>query len=710
MNNAKKIRAKIIFVFIVVTVAMFAVLVKTAAIQSQGVTEVFTAKDGKIPMRTVDRPTRLGDILDENGTPLVTSVSKFDIYMDPTVAKQEDFDRYLPDLCKGLHQLFPDVSAREFEARIRRGRATKSRYILIRKKVSNAERKLISELPLFRLGRFKGGFIDNEEESIRKRPHGEMLKRTLGYYLADEKTNNELRVGIEGAFYDYLKGEPGQEVEQRLSTGWKKTGKIVKEGIEGANIITSIDIEVQEVAHNELMKQLQRYNGISGSVIVMDVQTGFVKSVVNLTRSKDGSYHETYNHAIGTKEVPGSTFKLASIMAALDDGKIKLSDTVRARPEYRFFDKKLTEAKGHDYGRISIKEAFEKSSNVIGKIIYDAYKKEPHQFVNHLKNFGLAEPLGLDIQGEPTPTMYSPGDKNWWGGSLAWMAVGYEVQLTPMQMLAFYNAVANNGKMVKPQFVREIIRGNEVVEKFEPIVLREKICTDNTLRLVQESLEGVMKEGTGRYLKSSYFDIAGKTGTAQVLNDDNRYGKKGENRYLASFVGYFPVDKPLYTCIVTITANGDNIYGASVSGSVFSAIANKVYASHLKYHEAVNEHKDSVKVDEEGRNLPRIKPGYAKDITTVLSYLNVPFENSQNEEWVTAVPSLSKMMLHKKLNGKELVPDVIGMSVKDAVYLMEAAGLVVKVEGYGRVVSQSIPAKEPVAKYLGSSIVLKLGR
>lgn len=688
--------------YVVFAVLMIFVLVKTATIQSEGVTEVFTAKDGKIPMRTVLRPVRLGDILDENGTPLVTSVSKFDIYMDPTVPKQEDFDRYLPDLCRGLHKMFPDVSAREFEMKIRRGRAKKVRYLLVRKKVSNAERKFISELPLFNLGRFKGGFIDSEQETIRKRPHGEMLKRTLGYYKAAEGKHSELRVGIEGAYYDYLAGEPGQEVEQRLSTGWKKTGKIVNDGIEGANIITSFDNEIQEVAHNELNNQLLNFNALSGSVIVMDVKTGFIKAMANLTRTEDGTYHELYNHAIGTKEVPGSTFKLASLMAALDDGKIKLTDSVTARPEYSFYGVKLTEAKKHNYGRITIKEAFEKSSNVIGKIIFNAYKDNPKQFVDHLKSFGLNLPLGLDISGEASPIMYEPGNKNWWAGSLAWMAVGYDIQLTPMQTLTFYNAVANNGKMVKPQFVKEIIRGNEVVKKFEPIVLKEKICTDKTLALMQDCLYGVMKEGTGKYLTSSYFEIAGKTGTAQVLNDNNRYGVKGEDRYLASFVGYFPVENPIYSCIVTITANGDNIYGASVSGKVFSAIANKVYASHLKYHGAVNETKLT------GVNLPTIKTGNAKEISTILNYLNIPYELNQNEEWVTSEPTLSKITLHEKLIGKGLVPNVIGMTAKDAVFLLESAGLFVKIEGYGKVRSQSIPAKEPAAKYSGSLITLIL--
>lgn len=702
MTNSKATKNKIIAVYVMFALAMVLVLVKTFMIQSQGVTRVFTAEDGKIPMRTVLKTSRVGDILDENRTPLVTSVSKFDIYMDPTVAKQEDFDRHLPDLCAGLHKLFPDVSAKDFEIHIRRGRMKKSRYLLIRKKVSNAERKLMSELPLFNKGRFKGGFIDTEEEIVRKRPHGEMLKRTLGYYQPAKGNHKELRVGIEGSMYEYLAGEPGQEIEQRLSTGWKKTGKVVKEAVEGASIVTSFDKEIQEVAHNELYNQLVNHNAISGSVVVMDVKTGFVKALANLSKAGDGNYYELYNHAIGTKEVPGSTFKLASLMAALEDGKVKLTDTVTASPEYSFYGVKMTESKGHNYGRITIKQAFEKSSNVIGKIIFNAYKDNPKQFVDRLKEFGLHLPLGLDIQGESTPVMYQPGDKSWWAGSLAWMAVGYDVQMTPLQTLAFYNAVANNGVMVKPQFVKEIIRGNEVEKTFSPIVIKDKICSDNTLRQLQECLNGVMKQGTGKYLTSSYFDVAGKTGTAKVLNEDNRYGNKGEERYMASFVGYFPVENPIYSCIVSITANGDNIYGATVSGRVFSAIANKVYASRLQYHQAINESK------EVELNLPMVKTGYARDLSTVLSFLNIPYELNQNEEWVVSRPTLSKVMLHQKIVGKELVPNVIGMTAKDAVYLMEAVGIYVKMKGYGIVREQSIQAGEPAGKYAGSPITLTL--
>ncbi|TXI85059.1 MAG: PASTA domain-containing protein [Crocinitomicaceae bacterium] len=692
MSEKKDILWRAYLVYFGFAVAMIIVVFKVVSIQSEGVTNVFETPVEKIPTRIVKRTPRLGEVLDINRTPLVTSVSKFDIYMDPMVPSQENFDRYVTDLSRGLSQLFPEMSSKEYENHIRQGRARKSRYLLIKKKVTNAERRKINELPLFKLGRYKGGIIDTDETIIRKRPHGEILKRTIGYYQAATRNGKELRVGIEGAFHEYLVGEAGEEVEQRISTGWKKTGQIVKDAVDGADIVTSIDKEIQEVAHTELNRQLKKHNAKSGSVIVMDVKTGFVKAIVNLTQAGDGEYYELYNHAIGTKEVPGSTFKLFSLMAALEDDKIKITDTVLAQPKYTFYTKTLSEAHGANYGRITIKQAFEKSSNVISKVIHRAYRDEPDAFVARLKSFGIDQPLGLDLEGEAKPTMYVPGSRNWWAGSIAWMSIGYEVQQTPMQTLALYNAVANNGKFVKPQFVKEIRRGTEVVKQFEPVVLKQKICSDKTLRILKSCLEGVMKNGTGRNLTSSYFEIAGKTGTARILNDDLRYGDKGEERYLASFVGYFPVKSPIYSCIVSVTANGENIYGSTVSGTVFSAIANKVYATSLKYHRAINVKKNR-KYD-----APISKNGNAHDLKIILKKLNIPYTQNEQNEWVNTKADADKIDFFRRTISKNSVPNVIGMSAKDAVYLIENTGMHVIINGVGTVVKQTVPAGSPAYK------------
>jgi cell division protein FtsI (penicillin-binding protein 3) len=362
---------------------------------------------------------------------------------------------------------------------------------------------------------------------------------------------------------------------------------------------------------------------------------------------------------------------------------------VTAGSKYTFYKKSLNEAHGADYGRISIKTAFELSSNVISRVIHNAYKTEPQAFIDRLKSFGLSEPLGIELEGEASPTMYAPGSKSWSGISLAWMAVGYEVQQTPLQTLTFYNAVANNGKMVRPQFVKEIRRGAEVVKEFQPVVMNSKICSDKTLKDLQKCLAGVMKDGTGKRLTSSFFDIAGKTGTAEILNDDMHYGAKGEKKYLASFVGYFPVKNPIYSCIVSVAASGENIYGASVSGTVFAAIANKVYATSLKYHQAVNEKKVKVK------DTPVSKDGNLHDLLIVLNKLRIPYSDRVQDEWVNTISSGNKVDFSKRSFNKGVVPNVLGMSAKDAVYLIESIGMNVDIRGYGSVVKQSSPAGTP---------------
>lgn len=688
MSDKKDLMWRAYLVYIGFFIALIVVIVKTIMIQSEGSASLFTATKEKIPTRAVKKYPRRGEVLDRNYTPLITSVSFFDIHMDPTVVDQEIFDKEIGALCEGLSKVFPETSARDFENYIRKGRARGRRYITIKLKATNEQRHRLEELPIFNLGRNKGGLIDTDETILRKRPHGEILKRTLGYYQ-NNGNSKELRVGIEGAFNEILAGEPGEEVEQRISSGWKKTGKMIREPIEGADLITSIDMEIQEVAHSELYRQLKNQGAKSGCVIVMDVKTGFVRAVSNLQMASDGEYYELYNHAIGTKEVPGSTFKLASLMAALEDQKITLDDTVNAVGEYQFYDLKLTDSNPYGYGRITIRRAFELSSNVIARVINNAYRREPQVFIDRLRTFGIGDSLGIDLQGEPKPTLYSPGTKQWSGISLPWMSIGYEVQQTPLQTLAFYNAVANNGTLVRPQFVEHIRRGQRIVKSYKPIVLRPKICSDKTLRLMQECLKGVVKRGTGSALKSALFDIAGKTGTAVVQNADGRYGEEGNKTYQASFVGYFPADEPLYSCIVVVAAPSKDIYGATVSGTVFSAIANKVYSNSLNYHKAINEEKERIK------DAPLIKDGNINDLLVVLKRLHLPYQMDAYSEWSRVRVSESHISIVPRKISSTTVPSVTGLTAKDAVYLIERLGMHVYIRGSGKVVKQTIPAGSP---------------
>lgn len=689
MSDKKDLMWRAYLVYIGFFIALIVVIVKTVIIQSEGSASLFAATKEKIPTRAVKRYPRRGEVLDRNYTPLITSVSFFDIHMDPTVVDQETFDKEISDLSRGLSRLFPETSSRDFENYIRKGRARGRRYITIKLKATNEQRHRLRELPIFNLGRNKGGLIDTDETILRKRPHGEILKRTLGYYQHNENSK-ELRVGIEGAFNEVLAGEPGEEVEQKISSGWKRTGKMIREPIEGADLITSLDMDIQEVAHSELYRQLKNQGAKSGCVIVMDVKTGFVRAVSNLQLASDGEYYELYNHAIGTKEVPGSTFKLAVLMAALEDQKISLDDTVNAVGEYQFYDLKLKDSNPYGYGKITIRRAFELSSNVIARVIHNAYRKEPQLFIDRLRSFGIGDSLGIDLQGEPRPTLYAPGTRQWSGISLPWMAIGYEVQQTPLQTLAFYNAVANNGTLVRPQFVEHIRRGQRIVKTYKPIVLRPKICSDKTLRALQECLKGVVKRGTGSALKSALFDIAGKTGTAVVQNADGHYGEEGNKTYQASFVGYFPADEPLYSCIVVVAAPSKDIYGATVSGTVFSAIANKVYSNSLNYHKAINEEKKKVK------DAPAVKDGNITDLLAVLKRLHLPYQLDAYSEWSHVRSSGSNISIVPRKMSSTTVPSVVGLTAKDAVYLIERLGMHVYIRGNGKVVKQTIPAGSPV--------------
>lgn len=688
MKADKTVILRTYLIYSLLVIVMTMILTKTVLIIHDGRENIFSSKSEKIEQRVASTLPRRGEILDTKASPLVTSVSYYDVYMDPTTVRKKIWDEEINGLCKGLAELFPEKTAKEYEQLLREARATNRRYVLIQKGVTNETRRKLRQLPIFKHGRFKGGIIDNKATIERKRPHDELFRRTLGYVKINE--NDTLRVGLEGAYDYYLAGQPGKILEQRISNAWKPTGTVIREAIEGYDLITTIDKDIQEVAHTELENQLKTKGGRYGCAIVMDVKTGFIKAMANLQKGNDGEYYESFNHAIATREVPGSTFKLASLMAALEDKKVSIYDTVNAVGRYEFFGKYLNDSKKYGYGKITLKEAFEVSSNIISKVIYEHYHKEPQRFIDRIHSFGLTEKLNVPIAGESTPNFSKPGSPEWWGGSLAWMSIGYEFQLTPLQMLSFYNAVANNGKYMQPQFVSEVRQGRKTVKTFEPVVMREKICSQPTLDLLKSCLEGVMINGTGKNLKSTFFTTAGKTGTAQIANHNLGYGKEGEKKHIASFVGYFPAEDPIYSCIVVIAAPTDDIYGASVSGTVFSAIANKVYATSLEYHKAINE-------KQEIASIPITHSGYRYDLNTVLNQFNIKrtFERQTDAdagEWVNTFAQEKAIHVKGQKIIPEKVPNVVGMGLKDALYLLEKAGLRVKTTGYGTVKKQSIPA------------------
>lgn len=695
MDEKKQLYIKSYLLYFMAVITMAIIVVRICYIQYGNVVSdvAFVDSSGTEVSTRIDsiEPSR-GRILADDYSDLVTSVPLYNCYIDLTVMDNE-LSQEIDSLAWHLAQLFPNKTKQQWETDLRMEREHKNRYFPLAKKVKHDVVKQLRSFPILREKKYKGGYIE-EKFMKREMPYGELAQRTLGY-----KREGAKPVGLEGGFDYYLTGEYGLVNKQWVNNSWKPIGsEYLKDPVDGADIVTSINIDIQDVAENELRKQLENQNAAHGTVVLMEVETGFVKAIANLTRGEDGKYYESFNHAVATRSDPGSTFKLASLMALLEDKKVNISDTVGAYGTYQFYN--LT-VKDHDeggYGRISIQQAFEKSSNVFSKIVNDAYSKDPQQFIDRIRSFGLGDTLGLDISGEPMPLVKNEGQTGWSGFTLPQMAIGYEVELTPMQILAFYNAVANNGELVKPQFVKEIRKEGHTLKTFDKVVLREKICSDETLEKLKICLEGVVERGTGSGLKTANLHIAGKTGTAQLVNANLGYEGAG---YLASFAGYFPAEKPKYSCIVSIAGPTKNIYGAEVSGTVFAAIANKVFSSSMEYHPNYN-----------GLNrvatVPRVKSGYANDAVTVLKKLGVAYsDQSQSQNWIVSNLDQNKLTLEPRYVDKNHVPNLFGMPLNDAVFLCENAGLRVQVTGNGRVIAQSLTAGDVFVKGQTIKLVLR---
>ena len=671
---------------------MVLVLWMTFSIQLSNQKSLFNSEDDRIPKKTIIEEAEYGDILDKDLNRLVTTISYYNIAMDPTVVDQELFDSEISNLSAALSQLFGDKTPQEYENLIRKERSKGSEYVLLKRKVTNEQRKKLRKFPIFEKGQYKGGLIDKEEVLVRKKLRG-YASRTIGRY--SESNGKITAIGIEGAFHDVLAGKPGKQILQKLATGWKKTGKYEEQPLSGADVVLAIDSDIQEVVHSELEEQLIKMDASHGCVIVMEVKTGYVRAISNLKRHADNTFSQPYNYAIGTRSAPGSTFKLTSLMAALEDGKLDLNDIVDAKGKYSFkgSNKPLYDSNyGNGYGMITVQQAFEKSSNVLAPTINEKYKNEPHKFIARLEQFGLTEPVGIKLLGEKKPLVSMPGTDVWSGLSIPYMAIGYEVEQVPLQTLCLYNSVANNGKMMKPLFVEEIRQSGKLLERFSPVVLKDKICSQSTINKVKKCLEGVMTNGTGSNLESVEFNIAGKTGTAKLMDKSGEFLNQDKSDYQASFCGYFPADNPLYSCIVVIYKPKVKIHGASVSGTVFAAVANKVYASNLQFHDAVNE------VGERAPKSPKIKAGHKSDISRSLTELGYDYQIGRKGEWVSSTNSASEIQLIDRKIKENVMPNVKGMTARDAVFLLEDMGYIVDIKGFGKVVYQSVRAGEEIEK------------
>lgn len=605
-------------------------------------------------VKNFDIPSNKGNIYSSDGSLLATSIPEYTIRFDAVAPKSELFNDNVRALADSLSILLQRPSE-DILAEFRKARATKNRYLLIARKLSYTEYMKIKSFPLFNKGSNKGGFIA-EQKIVRQHPIGLIAERTIGYERlnADGSANGK---GIEYAFKKYLNGKNGKQLMQKIAKNqWKPISDISQiEPQDGYDIISTIDVYIQDIAHHALLKQLEYYQADHGCVVVMETKTGEVKAISNLGRAEDGTYFETQNYAVTESHEPGSTFKLLDLIALLDDKKVdssKVYDTNGGVIKY--YGKSVRDSHKGGYGKISLARGFELSSNtVMVQAVQENYKDNPSQFVNRIDSYGLNKPLGLQFLGEGKPKIPQPGTSDWSGIALPWMAYGYGVSVTPLQTLALYNAVANDGKMIKPFFVKEIKEWNKTIKKFETETINEKICSDETLNKVKAILENVVKKGTGSKLYSPNFSMAGKTGTVQM-----NYKDKSKLYYASSFVGYFPANQPKYSCIVVV--HKPNVeagyYGADVAGPVFKRIAQKIYTD-VPSTNAIK--KLESKIDKQ--------------------------DNSYNKMYDVQSTAVT-------------IPNLKGMPAMDAVTILENLGLKVKLIGKGKVIKQSLEKGTAIKK------------
>ena len=646
--------------------------------------------------KVVETEAERGTIYSEDGNMLSTSIPYFDIYIDFAADGLREkngkrFKENIDSLAINLAKFFKDKSSKEYKQELQRGFRTRDRYYPLKKNLSFQEYKTLRTFPLVRMGKNKSGFIADVKRK-RLNPFGLLANRTIG--LARENAQN---VGLERTYDSLLTGETGKRLIRFVGAG----AFIPVEGYEiepknGKDIITTLDVNVQDIAENALLKMMIENEAEHGTCIVMEVKTGKIKAIANLGRQRDGAYLEDLNYAIRGSE-PGSTFKLATMISLLEDRYVKLEDHVNLEGgTWKVSNRVVYDSEKHGLNNVTIKEAFEHSSNVgMAKLVWANYSNNPNKFIDHLRRLKLDQRSGVDLVGETSPIIKNPKSRTWSKTTLPWMAFGYEVLVSPLQTLMLYNAVANEGAMMKPYLVNEVRQAGLTLHKTEPEIIEEKICSDRTLKMLKECLEGVLLEGTGKDLNTPYYKIAGKTGTALVANGRHGYV---DHIYQSSFAGYFPADHPEYSCIVVIRNKpfAKKFYGAMVAGPVFREVADKLVA--------LKSERNKGSFDEQNKEAAFDSTvfyyaGYTSSLKEVLTEVKMNYADSTDRtEWSMLYANNEKQVISKQNIARRTIPNVKGMGLKDAVYLMESMDIKVKSSGIGKVVSQSISPGTPIQK------------
>lgn len=696
MNIKKSILLKVRLAFLPMLLFGIAIVYRIAVIQMvEG--DKWRSLKAEIGLEYREVPATRGNILSDNGSLLATSIPFYRLALDPSRATKTMMDEGLDSLAFHLSTFFKDKSARKYKQLLLNARNSGRRYVqLNRQLVDYQQKKEMEQWPIFKAGRMRGGVLFTKVDK-RFKPFGYLGQRTIGFV-----NQNGRGAGIEYSFNDDLAGKEGKALYRKTVGGkWRPIPDASEvRAVDGYDIETTIDINLQDVAESSLLSALAKHRADYGTALVMEVSTGNIKAMANLSRNKNGTYSERYNYAVGSHGLrePGSTFKLVTMLALLEDTHLKLTDTIdTGNGIEKFYNQTVRDHEEGGYGKITVAKAFEQSSNIaMAKLADKYYGLQPQKFYAHLQSLHLTQAVGFQMQGEGVPNVKKPED--WSGITLPWMAHGYGLELTPLYTLMLYNAVANNGTMVKPLIIRRITKGTSEIQSFKTTVLNDKICSQKTLNQLKELLAGVVKEGTAQNIKDADYSIAGKTGTAQTLKNG-----KYKKQYMTSFVGYFPAEKPKYSCIVVIeNPRGVYQYGSSVAAPVFKEIADHVYARSIDMHSYLAQD-----FNREYGVFPVIRAGYQPDLVTICNEIGVSNHSNDDSNWVRAKIKDNAIEWRKNQNLKGLAPNVVGMTLRDALFLLESKGLKVTINGEGRVKKQSIMPGKRVRK--GDIIYIELG-
>ena len=639
-----------------------------------------------------------GNIFTEDSRILATTIPTFELRMDTKADGLTDtiWRRHVDSLSLLLSYYLPEKSSEAWKTYLIEARASKARHLLLAKNVQFQDFKKIREIPLFKLGKNKSGFI-TIQSNTRKLPFGELAKRSIGYVSSNGKT----MIGIEGMLNEELAGENREVLMQKVAVGvYMPVNDNSEFGSKpGLDVYTTIDVNLQDITEASLYKSVVYHKADHGSAILMNVKTGEIKAIANIGKTKSGEYKEIENYAIKELNEPGSVIKLASVMALIDEGYCDENTLIDlGNGEQKYYD--LTLKDDHPIkGQVTLAKALELSSNVgISKPVYKYFHKNKDEYFEKLEQFHLTKPYGLGFKGESVPDLKPV--KDWSGVTLPWLSIGYEIRVTPLQVLGLYAAVANNGKLMRPYIIKEIRDNDKVIKSFESKVLNKQIAKPSTIVAVRKMLEGVVDSGTASNIRNQYYKIAGKTGTNLIA--DRKTGFKVK-RYQASFVGYFPAQNPLYACIVVVNKPDINIgyYGSSVAAPVFKDIADRLYSTDESIHPTLVKNKNEL-------FLSTFK-GLKTEVDRIADYFDWNIlSNDVNSDLVTAISSKNRVVVKPNYySSKSVMPNVVHLNVRDAVYLLESMGLRVRVEGKGKVKSQSVPPGEHI--WRGEEVKIALG-